>query len=162
MKLWDLRLGLQSVSTTMIHSEEAMSIDFSPVNQNLAITWSNDKTIKLWDLRKLCQNLHTFMYHRDAVTVAKFSPHDDELIASGSKDWRVFIWKLPDGETKISPSGDQEGPPELVFIHGGHITPICDLDWNKNDRFMLASTSENNVLQIWKMANKFFKDLISY
>ena len=42
-----------------------------------------------------------------------------------------------------------DGPPELLFVHGGHTDRPSDLSWNLNERLMLASTADDNVLQVW-------------
>jgi histone-binding protein RBBP4 len=40
----------------------------------------------------------------------------------------------------------KDGPPELVFIHGGHTSRISDIAWNLNERLTLASVAEDNIL----------------
>ena len=47
-----------------------------------------------------------------------------------------------------------DGPPELLFIHGGHTSKISDFSWNPNgssDDWVLASVAEDNILQLWAM-----------
>lgn len=36
------------------------------------------------------------------------------------------------------------------FIHAGHRTKVLDLAWGPQKE-LLASTEENNTLQVWKM-----------
>jgi histone-binding protein RBBP4 len=50
---------------------------------------------------------------------------------------------------------DQEkldGPPELIFVHGGHTSKVSDISWNLNERLMMASVSDDNILQVWQTA----------
>ncbi len=47
-----------------------------------------------------------------------------------------------------TPEDAEDGPPELLFIHGGHTSKISDLAWNPNDDWVLASVAEDNILQV--------------
>lgn len=42
----------------------------------------------------------------------------------------------------------QDGPPELLFIHGGHTAKISDFTWNPNEPWVVCSVSEDNILQV--------------
>jgi WD40 repeat protein len=48
-----------------------------------------------------------------------------------------------------SPEDQEDGPPELLFIHGGHTSKISDFAWNPNDDWVVASVAEDNILQVW-------------
>ena len=39
-----------------------------------------------------------------------------------------------------------------LFIHGGHTNRISDFSWNMNDPWVLCSAAEDNLVQIWKVA----------
>lgn len=52
----------------------------------------------------------------------------------------------------------EDGPPELLFIHGGHTNKISDFGWNCNEPWMLASVAEDNILQVWQMAENIYTD----
>ena len=47
----------------------------------------------------------------------------------------------------------EDGPPELVFQHGGHTGNISDFSWSKTDDWVVASVSEDNILHVWRMAD---------
>lgn len=49
-----------------------------------------------------------------------------------------------------SPEDAEDGPPELLFIHGGHTSKISDLAWNGSDDWVCASVAEDNILQVNK------------
>ena len=54
----------------------------------------------------------------------------------------------------------QDGPPELLFIHGGHTSKISDFSWNPNEnstQWFIASVAEDNVLQVWNMASNIYE-----
>jgi len=42
-----------------------------------------------------------------------------------------------------------DGPPEMIFIHEGHSGCINDFSWNPNEKLMIASASDDNVVQVW-------------
>ncbi len=42
----------------------------------------------------------------------------------------------------------EDGPPELLFIHGGHTSKISDFSWNASDDWVVASVAEDNILQV--------------
>lgn len=47
-----------------------------------------------------------------------------------------------------SPDDAEDGPPELLFIHGGHTSKVSDFSWNANDDWVVASVAEDNILQV--------------
>lgn len=47
-----------------------------------------------------------------------------------------------------SPEDAEDGPPELLFIHGGHTAKISDFAWNAKDEWVVASVAEDNILQV--------------
>ena len=40
-----------------------------------------------------------------------------------------------------------------LFMHGGHTNRISDFSWNMNDPWVLCSAAEDNLIQVWKVAN---------
>ena len=57
-----------------------------------------------------------------------------------------------------TPEDAEDGPPELLFLHGGHTSKVSDFSWNKNDEWTIASVSEDNVLQVWNMAEEIYAE----
>jgi histone-binding protein RBBP4 len=64
----------------------------------------------------------------------------------------VYFWSLQ------NPDDAEDGPPELLFIHGGHTSKISDFAWNTNDDWTISSVAEDNILQIWQMAENIYHD----
>jgi len=50
----------------------------------------------------------------------------------------------------------EDGPPELLFCHGGHTDNVADICWNPNDDWVMASVADDNVLQVWQMAESIY------
>ena len=43
-------------------------------------------------------------------------------------------------------------------MHGGHTSKITDMSWNPNERIMIASVAEDNILQVWQIAREIYFD----
>ena len=72
------------------------------------------------------------------------------MLATGSHDKRIAIWDI----SKIGKlRKDEEGPPELIFLHGGHTSKVSDLAWNPNEKLTIGSVAEDNILHIWKIGD---------
>jgi len=80
------------------------------------------------------------------------------VFASSSADRRVIVWDLSKCGNEIKHEDEQDGPPELLFIHGGHRAQVSDFSWNQNDNLVLASVEENNILQVWQMASNIYEE----
>ena len=39
-----------------------------------------------------------------------------------------------------------------MFMHGGHMNRISDFSWNQHDPWLVASAAEDNLIQVWKLA----------
>lgn len=45
-------------------------------------------------------------------------------------------------------------------MHGGHTNRLADFSWNKNEPWVICSAAEDNLIQIWKVAEAIVgKDL---
>ena len=43
-------------------------------------------------------------------------------------------------------------------MHGGHTAKVLDIGWNPNERFMMATSAEDNIVQVWQMAYEIYYD----
>lgn len=77
------------------------------------------QTVALHDLRSPAKKLHTFEGHTDEVLHLVWSPHNPTIFASASSDRRVNIWDLSQIGVEQTPDDQEDGPPELLFVHGG-------------------------------------------
>lgn len=95
-----------------------------------------DTQVRLWDIRSTANPVLEFNgEHTGDITQCKFSHLQPSLFASSSSDRKVVVWDLSKGES--------------FFVHGGHQAKVSDFSWNPNERLTIASTSEDNVLQVW-------------
>ncbi|KAH7105079.1 histone acetyltransferase type B subunit 2 [Auriculariales sp. MPI-PUGE-AT-0066] len=155
LMIWDTREADRSKPSQAVeaHEQGVLCIAFSPAKEHLILTGSHDRTIALWDSRYLqpSRRLHSFEQHADDVLTVQWSPHHPTLFASASEDRRVHVWDLARIGMEQTPEDAEDGPPELVFVHGGHTTAPSDFCWAPVDgaEWTLASVANDNVLQVW-------------
>lgn len=140
------------------HKGEINCMSFNPFSEFILATGSADRTIALWDMRNLSNKLHSFENHADEILQVEWSPFNEAILASASSDRRVNIWNLAKIGEEQDPEDAEDGPPELLFIHGGHTNKVSDFSWNPNEPWVMSSVAEDNILQIWCMAEHIFED----
>ncbi|RLN64605.1 hypothetical protein BBJ29_006359 [Phytophthora kernoviae] len=158
--IWDMRSESydKPATTVYAHTAEVNCLAFSPFSEYLVATGSADKHVNLWDMRNMKAKLHSFEGHNDEVYQIQWSPHNETILGSCSADRRLHVWDLSKIGDEQSPEDAEDGPPELLFIHGGHTSKISDFSWNPNDPWVVASVAEDNVLQIWQMAENIYNE----
>lgn len=157
--IWDTRKsGEKPLHAVEAHLAEVNCLAFNPFNEWVLATGSADKTVALYDLRKLMKPLHTFSNHTEEVFQIGWSPSNETILASCGADRRMMVWDLSRIGEEQTPEDAEDGPPELLFIHGGHTSKISDFSWNPSDDWVIASVAEDNILQIWQMAENIYHD----
>lgn len=152
--LWDLRANNKAQLTLQAHQTAIYSIDTNPFDDKAFISGSGDNSIKLWDLRNLKNRIHSFENHCDEVLRVEYAPFNGAIFGSSSKDRRVNIWDISRCGADMKSEDVQDGPPELLFVHGGHKGTVDDFSWDHNNEFMLASVENQcSVMQVWQMAS---------
>ncbi|CAG7923127.1 unnamed protein product [Penicillium olsonii] len=142
------------------HRDAINSLSFNPASETILATGSADKTIAIWDLRNLKQKLHSLEGHTDSVQSISWHPFEESVLASSGYDRKIMFWDLSRAGEEQTPEDAQDGPPELLFMHGGHTNRISDFSWNLSDPWVLCSAAEDNLLQVWKVADAIVgKDL---
>ncbi|KAL2054342.1 hypothetical protein ABVK25_005483 [Lepraria finkii] len=153
-------LDTRSPSTTIAatkavegHEDAINALSFNPASEYVLATGSADKSIGVWDLRNLKSKLHALVGHTDSVTSLAWHPFEEAILGSSSYDRRICFWDLSRVGEEQTPDDAEDGPPELLFMHGGHTNRISDFSWNMNDPWLLCSAAEDNLIQVWKVAN---------
>ncbi|XP_031476697.1 histone-binding protein MSI1 homolog [Nymphaea colorata] len=158
--IWDWRACKpnQPQHAIQAHEAEVNCLAFNPFNESILATGAADKTVNLFDMRKLNMPLHTFAAHTDAVFLLQWSPKNDHVLASGGDDGKVMVWDVNRIGDEQDPEDAEDGPPELLFIHGGHTEKVSDFSWSLNDDWLMSSVAEDNTLQIWQMAKNIYTE----
>ncbi|XP_014784609.1 histone-binding protein RBBP4 isoform X3 [Octopus bimaculoides] len=160
LMIWDTRSNNTSKPSHTVdaHTAEVNCLSFNPYSEFILATGSADKTVALWDLRNLKLKLHSFESHKDEIFQVQWSPHNETILASSGTDRRLHIWDLSKIGEEQSAEDAEDGPPELLFIHGGHTAKISDFSWNPNEPWVICSVSEDNIMQVWQMAENIYND----
>ncbi|KAJ3137280.1 CCR4-Not complex caf1 ribonuclease subunit Caf1 [Geranomyces variabilis] len=158
LMIWDTRNPSSEKPQASVdaHTAEVNCVAFNPKNEYLLATGSSDKTVALWDMRNLKQPLHVFDAHQADVQQLAWAPFDSAILASSCAGRRVNVWDLSKIGEEQSPEDAEDGPPELLFVHGGHTNTIADFDWNKNTPWVMCSVAEDNIMQVWQMASNIY------
>ncbi|KAI7887334.1 WD40 repeat-like protein [Lichtheimia hyalospora FSU 10163] len=156
MMIWDTRdeAGGKAIHNVRAHAAEVNCISFSPGSEWILATGSSDKTVALWDLRNLKAKIHVMEHHKEEVYHLAWSPHHETILATAGSDRQVLVWDVARIGDDKSISG--EGPPELLFVHAGHVGGIADFGWNPAEPWSLASADEDNTLHVWQMARTIY------
>ncbi|EJU02832.1 chromatin assembly factor 1 subunit C [Dacryopinax primogenitus] len=147
--IWDSRAPNKPIQDCVAHDQDVNAVDFNPASETLLLTGSADCSLALWDLRNIKTKLHSFEGHRGSVILAAWSPNYETVFASVGDDRRVNIWDVARIGEEQTPDDAEDGPPELVFMHGGHTSKISDFGWSPTTPWQLCSTADDNILQLW-------------
>ncbi|KAL0383930.1 UNVERIFIED_CONTAM: WD-40 repeat-containing protein MSI2 [Sesamum radiatum] len=149
LMIWDLRTN-RCQHSVVVHEKEVNYLSFNPFNEWVLATASSDTTVGLFDMRNLSSPLHALGNHMEEVFQVEWNPNHETILASSADEGRVGDEQL-EGEA-------EDGPPELLFSHGGHKAKISDFSWNKNEPWVISSVAEDNTVQVWQMAESIYRD----
>ena len=95
---------------------------------------------------------HVLAVHGDEVLSVTWNPERETVLASAGCDRRVILWDVARVGREQSEEEARDGPPELLFVHGGHTNKVTDLSWcpMQGSTSYMASVAEDNILQIWQ------------
>lgn len=159
----DLRAQFDSrpaIKIANAHTDAINSLAFHPTLDKLFATGSADKTIGVFDLRFPDHGkIHNLEGHGDVITKIDWHPHDSAILASSSDDRRIIFWDLSRAGMEQTPEDAEDGPPEMLFMHGGHTAHVSDFSWNKNDPWVMCSASEDNLVEVWRASRQLVEKL---
>ncbi|KAJ0009991.1 hypothetical protein Pint_34303 [Pistacia integerrima] len=98
------------------------------------------------------------VYYREEVFQVEWDPNHETVLASSADDRRLMVWDLNRiGDEQLELDAE-DGPPELLFSHGGHKAKISDFSWNKNEPWVISSVADDNTVQVWQMTESIYRD----
>ncbi|TKX26828.1 histone acetyltransferase type B subunit 2 [Elsinoe australis] len=142
------------------HGDAINSLAFHPKQDVLFATGSADKTIGIFDLRFPDHGkIHALEGHKDMVSKVEWHPTDSAILASSADDRRIIFWDLSRAGMEQTPEDAEDGPPEMLFMHGGHTARVSDFSWNHNDPWVMCSVAEDNLIQCWRASRALVETL---
>ncbi len=105
--------------------------------------------IKLFDVRNTLYEIHEFEHHTEDVIKVSWSPNAKNIFASISRDSSAILWDCSLIGGDITNDDFQDGPPELLFSHKGHQSPVNDLQFNPSVGNEILTIDADNELHLW-------------
>ncbi|TID23146.1 WD40 repeat-like protein [Venturia nashicola] len=140
--------GREALMKKVAHTDAVNCVAIHPKWEYIVATGSADKNIAIWDLRCLDKKVHGIEAHADAVIQLSWHPQEPAILTSGSYDRRINMYDLSRVGEEQSEEEAEEGPPELLFMHGGFTNRVTEFDWNPNKPWVMLAAGEDNQLQI--------------
>lgn len=153
LKLHDQRIR-DSVTCTIKSKEPFNTLSFSRHSKYLFAAAGTNSLVYLYDARNPSKVLHTMPGHEGSVTNLEFSSKEDGILVSSGDDRRVIMWDLAEIGAEQAPDDADDGAPEVMMIHAGHRSSVNDFSISPNIPWLIASTEEENIIQVWKCSNK--------
>ncbi len=139
-------------------SGDVNAVEFSPHDDRVFLTGSGDSVVRLWDLRNGSRPLCEFEGHADEVFTLEWSPTDKGRFLSSGADARVVVWDMARIGEQQTPEDAEDGPPEMVFRHGGHTSRVSDASFSRTEPNTVASVADDNALHIWRPQRGLFDE----
>uniref|UniRef100_A0A8C5BHN7 Retinoblastoma binding protein 4 n=1 Tax=Gadus morhua TaxID=8049 RepID=A0A8C5BHN7_GADMO len=171
LMIWDTRSNNTSKPSHAVdaHTAEVNCLSFNPYSEFILATGSADKPSCSIDTLSIVIGNPMILINNvawcvclyllcDGLLQVQWSPHNETILASSGTDRRLNVWDLSKIGEEQSPEDAEDGPPELLFIHGGHTAKISDFSWNPNEPWVICSVSEDNIMQVWQMAENIYND----
>ncbi|GAB2267853.1 hypothetical protein Dimus_002829 [Dionaea muscipula] len=150
LMIWDQRSD-KPQQTVRCHEKEVNYLSFNSYNEWILATASSDTTVGLFDTRKLSSPLHVLTTHMEEVFQVEWDPNHETVLASSADDRRLMVWDLNRIGDEQQEGEAEDGPPELLFSHGGHKAKISDFSWSQNMPWVVSTVAEDNTLQVWQL-----------
>jgi len=128
------------------HKGAVLDLAFSPFNNNLLATSSEDASIKLWNLPDGGFDGHKTDFvqslsgHNKKVGAIMFHPLANNIFSSSSQDNTVRIWDIENGKE--------------MYKVGGPTNIIQSIDWNYDGSLICSNSKDKNVRLIDIRAQK--------
>lgn len=128
------------------HSSDVVSLDWSPHFEPILLSSGFDRRVIIWDLSKIG-------YHFTQGEGSSSNNHDEEESEEGAIKLKSFERDEYYENEYYDEEFLQDGPPEMLFVHGGHVNKLISAKFHPKLPWVIASMAEDNVLQIWKPAD---------
>ncbi|XBW34706.1 hypothetical protein QEN19_000273 [Hanseniaspora menglaensis] len=138
--LWDTQKNIK-FTESQIHSQVVNSIEFSPLNANIIVSVSDDRTIAVNDIRTMNQpQKHVSIDTKSVFNALSLSPFSQNLLACAGEDSMVHLFDL-----RYMSNG------KTLHQMAGHEGNITNLDFAKYKDGILVSSAEDRSLIYWDL-----------
>lgn len=133
------------------HDKEGYSMAWSPHDEGMLLTGSEDQTVKLWDVRSALapkassgtqiSAVSTFCGHSDIVEDVAWHAKDRHMMGSVGDDRKICLWdtRKPAAPAHLVPNA-----------HDGDVNCVA---FNPFNEFVFATGSADKTVAIWDMRN---------
>ncbi|XP_006837888.2 WD-40 repeat-containing protein MSI1 [Amborella trichopoda] len=170
--LWDIstmpqQQVLEAKEVYDVHEGVVGDLSWHLKHEYLFGSVGEDCRLNIWDLRSSLPKkpLQSILAHQAEVRICRgevyevaWNPKSETILASSGADRRVMVWDLDRIGEEQAAEDAEDGPPELLFVHGGHTDKISDFSWNPHHDWVIASVAADNIIQIWQMADHITND----
>ncbi|KAJ3632137.1 hypothetical protein Zmor_019158 [Zophobas morio] len=182
--LWDVQGGskeekiLWALNKFSGHTKIVEDVQWHPLHGSIFGSVGDDKRLLIWDIREFesSRPRHSVEAHTAEVNCLSFnnfseyilctgsadrvlwSPHEETVLGSCGSDKRLNIWDLSKIGEEQTAEDAEDGPPELLFRHGGHTAKISDFSWHLEKPWLICSVAEDNVFQAWEVAKALYSE----
>ena len=120
------------------HGGSVQTVKFSPVNNSLIASASDNSTIKLWNLQNDTET--TLRGHSRKIHAVAFSP-DGQRLVSGSDDWTCRLWDVEAG-THIA---------TLEHIIDRNRSPVTEVAFSPNGELLATAGVD---VKLWEVSTQ--------
>ena len=148
LQVWDTRtkMAAPALRRTDAHGAgcEVNGAAVCAARDVLVATAGADCCARVWDLRALDGAVRVLAgAHTQQLLQAEWCPQRAGVLATAGTDGAVVLWDV------AAPAASADA---VVFRHCGHRAPVTDLCWSPEEPWTVASVSEDNDLQLWRVA----------
>jgi len=136
---------LSSVPLFTGHKGTVLDVDFSPYNDYLVASASEDATAKVWSIPEgglqgsTADAIQTLSGHQRKVGSVDFNPAAENVLATSSTDLTVRLWDISNGQERVSLEG--------------HTDAIQSVAWSWDGK-LIITTCKDKKLRIYDARQK--------
>jgi len=120
------------------HKAEILDIDFSPFNEHLVASASEDSYVKIWQIPEgglksnMTDPIQSLQGHRRKVGTTDFNPIASNILATSSSDLEVKLWDIEKGVAALTVGGHADLIQGLAWNHVGSEFATASKDKKKS------------------------------
>lgn len=161
---WDSRAGTTpSLKVVKAHGDQGIQcVDWSLQDPNLIATGGADGSLKVWDKRNVDKAAFSFHTHTSPLLRVEWANYacNPGVLASGGEDGIICVWDIKSGQTAAAGPTATKHPPQLIFQHAGHRSPVADFQWHPSDPFTMVSVTDDNAggtMHMWRINDLIYR-----